>query len=149
MASEACASEALVDLASLDDDFDSEELDRLEDEAEQEMLEELAREGNTEALHPDPDTESTSDASAPEFGPLSREEIADVLSDLHERGMLACLQRHVLPHPDKVRRFLFHADLDCAAASFFGCDAGRFLCSLSRAPCWKVSRTIHSRPCLS
>lgn len=96
--------EALAQLTSLDDDLDSEDLDRLEDEAEEEMMQEIAREDAAEEPAGSPSPAASDDASEPEFGPLSREEIATVLDDLREHGMLECLRRHVVYTPSKVRR---------------------------------------------
>ena len=42
--------EALAQLTSLDDDLDSEDLDRLEDEADEEMMQEIAREDAADDL---------------------------------------------------------------------------------------------------
>ena len=60
--------EALAELASLDDDLNSEDLDRLEDEAEQEMMEELEREEDAAGdVEPAPEPGSDGDESEPEF----------------------------------------------------------------------------------
>lgn len=96
------SAEALAELATLDDDLNSEDLDRLEEEAEQEMMEELEREGVQGAA--ELAEEGASSSSEPEYGPLSREEIGDVIHDLREHGILVCLQRHVVSQPEKVRR---------------------------------------------
>lgn len=94
--------EALAQLASLDDELDSEDLDRLEDEAEEEMMQEIAREEAADVPAASPSPAASEDASEAEFGPLSREEISTVLNDLREHGMLECLRRHVVYTPSKV-----------------------------------------------
>ncbi|WFD39681.1 NAD-dependent histone deacetylase sir2 [Malassezia japonica] len=94
------SAEALAELATLDDDLNSEDLDRLEEEAEQEMMEELEREGVQGAA--ELAEEGASSSSEPEYGPLSREEVSDVIHDLREHGILVCLQRHVVSQPEKI-----------------------------------------------
>ncbi|WFC94392.1 NAD-dependent histone deacetylase sir2 [Malassezia brasiliensis] len=99
---DAAETDALAQLASLDDELDSEDLDRLEDEAEEEMMQEIAREEAADPPAASPPPAASEDESEPEFGPLSREEISTVLDDLREHGMLECLRRHVVYTPSKI-----------------------------------------------
>ena len=110
---------ALRRLVELDDDVGSDELDKLEDEAELEMLEEMQREGevvlendahesetvpdeSNDALLLVPaesDDEEEKEVSDYEFGPLASDEIARVVSDLRQHGLVECLRRHIVPNP--------------------------------------------------
>ncbi|PKI84955.1 Sir2p [Malassezia vespertilionis] len=103
----------LEEILQLDDDYDSEELDRLEEEAEEEMEKEIKQE--KEAVHEQEVADealrangadalpaspaSTEDAGEESYGPLDPEHVAQVLSDLREHGMIACLQKHIVPNP--------------------------------------------------
>lgn len=84
-------------------------------------MEELEREEDAAGdVEPAPEPGSDGDESEPEFGPLSREEVGEVLQDLRDHGMLECLRRHVVSTPGKVCRT---TDADCAPASLVRRDA--------------------------
>lgn len=116
-ASETAALQALIDM---DDEIDSDTLDDLEEEAEREMMEELQRENEEEAhdnnaiaepasspvsaSSSDEEEASSTDMVSYEFGPLSKEHVNEVLSDLRKYGLMECLRRHIVPAPSMVCR---------------------------------------------
>ncbi|WFD30264.1 NAD-dependent histone deacetylase sir2 [Malassezia sp. CBS 17886] len=118
-------------LAAPEEDVDSSDLERLEEAAEQEMLEDMAREengglpatgegseraegapyGGAHARRaPGGDAASTrsspeSDAgcgTAPDYGPLPPEYVAEVLADLRRHGLAACMRMHILPDVSRI-----------------------------------------------
>ncbi|WFD41846.1 NAD-dependent histone deacetylase sir2 [Malassezia psittaci] len=100
----------LSELAELDSDLDSEDLDRLEDEAEKEMMEELQREGTMEAVSLTADASSASEHSDANFGPLPREEIQELLFDLQQLGLAECVRKVVSTDAEKPRSVLQQAE---------------------------------------
>lgn len=118
-------------IASLDDDVDSEDLDRLEEQAEGEMLETMGA-GPSDEEEPQGERGPESDESSEEedrsdepagpdapgpasgssggsrspspevYGFLEPEYVATVVSDLREHGMIECLRRHAIARPSNI-----------------------------------------------
>lgn len=98
--------EALKRLTELDDDLDSDTLDHLEEEAEKELTEEMENENHTHQTLLSPSGSDESESSAYIFGPLAPDDVAEVLSDLRELGMVECLRRHIMPNPSRIMDIL-------------------------------------------
>ena len=97
---------ALKRLTELDDDLDSDALDHLEEEAEKELMEEMESE-NLACQSPSMSSRSDeSESSDYVFGPLAPDDVADILHDLRELGMVECLRRHIMPNPSRILEIL-------------------------------------------
>ena len=97
---------ALQRLTELDDDLDSDALDHLEEEAEKELMEEMESE-NLACQSPSMSSRSDESASSDYvFGPLAPDDVADILHDLRELGMVECLRRHIMPNPSRILEIL-------------------------------------------
>lgn len=133
--SEAAEAAALAHLIDCEDDLHSDDLDRLEEEAEQELLADMEREGLDTTTPPESAEDAQDEADdSYEYGPLSREDVHEILADLRKHGMMECLRRHILPAPSKVRRM--HLP-DRYPASLARCYAGTCERSYaSHARCW-------------
>lgn len=107
---------ALAELAALDDGWDSDELERMEDEAEREMRE--------EGVHVSGEDSAPSSPSDASFGPLEREEVAAILEDLRGAGLLACLRKHIIPHPDKILPVLLSLGVMMVCTSTYAAPRG-------------------------